>query len=313
MVSETRAPLRAGWRRVAPVVLLAALPWVWFAVRDVLGVVGDVIAIAIPVLAVSVAVLTLLVSWWWPRALVLGLSALLAGGVAVVGPWVPADRGAVAAPGVTIAGANVDNTLGPAAALRALPADVLVVAELPPGMDDELASTYPHRVDNDSGTPSVGVFSRYPLRVLEGSGPDLPGLRVQVDGPSGPFVLYALHIPRPWFTTEGGYQASVSEHFEFAERIAERVRAETQPTVVVGDLNSTDRGRDYRTLVRTLDDAMLADWGAPTSVGKWLPLLGRIDHVLVGEGWCGDDPRRTELPGSSHRAVLATVGPCAQP
>lgn len=309
MADRTEVPRRG--RHLVGTVLLAALPWLWFAARDHLGVVGDVIAIAVPMLVVAVAVLTVVAARWWPRALVLGLSTLLAGGVAVIGPWVPADRGAVAAPGVAVAGANVDNTLGPADALRNLGADVLVVAELPPGMNDELSSTYPYRVDNDSGTPSVGVFSRYPVRVLEGSGPDLPGLKVQVDGPSGPFVLYALHIPRPWFTTEGGYQASVSEHYEFAEKVAARARAETRPTVVVGDLNSTDRGRDYRTLVDVLDDAMLADWGSPTSVGQWLPLLGRIDHVLVSDGWCGDDPRRAELPGSSHRAVVATVGPCA--
>ncbi|MDN5748784.1 MAG: hypothetical protein L0H64_09780, partial [Pseudonocardia sp.] len=79
------------------------------------------------------------------------------------------------------------------------------------------------------------------------------------------------------------------------------------------DLNSTDRGRDYRTLTRDagLVDAMRDTVGLPTSVGKWRFLLARIDHVLLSPGWCGDDARRVPMPGSSHRAVTVTVGPCA--
>jgi hypothetical protein len=52
-------------------------------------------------------------------------------------------------------------------------------------------------------------------------------------------------------------------------------------------------------------------WAGPTSVGQWAPLLVRIDHVLVTQGWCGDDPARPPLTRSDHSAVAATVGPCA--
>lgn len=319
MVGQAEAPSvppRRRWRVVVPVVLLAALPWAWFAVRDAFGVVTDVIAIGIPVLVAGVVTGYALAALRRPMAWVLAVSTLLAGTVAVVGPWLPADRGAVGGTGVTVAGANTDYLLTPAPALRELPADVLVVAELHHGLGAELPDGYPHRITADRLDVRVGVFSRYPIRLLEDSGPDLPGMRLEVDGPDGPFVLYALHIPRPWITGEGdGYQTSVAGHYEFAATIAERVRAETLPTVVVGDLNSTDRGRDYRTLLRDghLTDAMRDTWGGPTSVRKWLPLLGRIDHVLVSAGWCGDDARRAELPGSSHRAVVATVGPCVAP
>jgi endonuclease/exonuclease/phosphatase family metal-dependent hydrolase len=83
--------------------------------------------------------------------------------------------------------------------------------------------------------------------------------------------------------------------------------------VVAGDLNSPDRAPDYRALVARggLIDAMRAEWAAPTSVGKWMPLLVRIDHVLVSAGWCGDGARRFPLPGSDHAGITVSIGPCA--
>jgi endonuclease/exonuclease/phosphatase (EEP) superfamily protein YafD len=81
--------------------------------------------------------------------------------------------------------------------------------------------------------------------------------------------------------------------------------------VVAGDLNSTDRARDYRLLDAGLVDAMRDGWAGPTSVTQWRAFLLRIDHLFVGRGWCGDGAHRVELPGSDHDAIVATVGPCA--
>ena len=94
-----------------------------------------------------------------------------------------------------------------------------------------------------------------------------------------------------------------------------RVAREPGAVVLVGDLNSTDRGRDYRLLVddTRLTDAMRDGWAGPTSVTRWRPLLLRIDHLMVGPGWCGDAARRFALPRSDHDGVTATVGPCAGP
>ncbi len=280
--------------------------------RDVPGPVVDLAAILLPLLAAAVAVTALGVAVvrrrWTP--LVLAVSTLLAGTAAVVGPWWPTDAGAVDG-GFVVAGANVDSSAGPVAAMRTVDADVWVVGEVSRAVEDEFGETYPHH-EGGGEAPHVAVFSRYPLRLLEAAGPDLPGQRYEVAGPDGPFVLYALHVPRPWVLggAGGDYQVDIDEHQRLAERIAEQVAAETLPAVVVGDLNSTDRGRDYRALTRGTVDAMAAGRGGPTSVGKWRLLLARIDHVLVTPGWCGDDPRRVPLPGSSHRLVTARVGPC---
>lgn len=214
---------------------------------------------------------------------------------------------------VTVAGANVTGRSATLPALRDVAADVLVVSEDIPRVDAALASTYPHHLST-TGAPAVGVYSRFPIRLLEPPGPDLPGVRVAVDAPS-PFVLYGLHVPRPWWTGRGAYQATAGEHHRLVAAVAAKLTREPGPVVVAGDLNSTDRARDYRLLVDGvgLTDAMRDGWTGPTSVTKWRPFLLRIDHVLVGPGWCGDAARRFALPQSDHDGITATVGPCSDP
>lgn len=277
----------------------------------------DVLAILLPLVVLAVAGLCLLVALrrdGRARGLAVAVSVLLAGAVAVLGPWLPADAGEVAGTGVVVAGANVDGRARPGESLRGVDADVWVVGELSAEVDDLLGEVYPHR-DGGGVSPHVRVYSRHPLRRTADPGPDLPGQRYEVAGPDGPFVLYALHVPRPWLVgeTATSYQVTVGEHQRIAERVAAQVAAETLPTVVVGDLNSTDRGRDLRALTAVTVDAMRDTVGGPTSVGKWRLLLARIDHVLVSPGWCGDDARRVEMVGSAHRIVTARVGPCAYP
>jgi endonuclease/exonuclease/phosphatase (EEP) superfamily protein YafD len=315
--TSVRAAVVARLARVAylaPVALSAALPWAWFAVRDAIGPVTDVLAIALPAVVVLVAAAAVVgaVRRGRPRWLVPAASVLALGGAAVLGPWLPEDTGPVA-PGraVTVVGANVMGTPEAADELLALQADVLVVSEATDDLAPALVPAYPYR-ERAVGGPEVAVYSRLPLRLLETQAPDLPGLRLEVAGPAGPFVLYALHVPRPWFTTVGAYQATVTEHHGIMRALAGRVSGEALPVVVTGDLNTPDRGRDYREVLRDggLVDAMRDGWGGYTSTGQWAPLLLRIDHVLVSTGWCGDAPRRVPLPGSDHRAVAASVGPC---
>ena len=294
-------------RRVAALVL-AVLPWSWFLFRDPLGVVGDVMAILLPAL-VAVAFLTGLVAAARSRLWVVPAASVLAFGlVAVTGPWLPADAGAVRpGAGVRVVAANVRALATSADELTG--AQVLVVSEYPPDLGPLLASRYPYRLDEPGG-PGVAVFSTLPIHLLDGPDPGLPGLRVQVDGPRGPFVLYALHVPRPWLTDRGSYQATVAEHHAIVDAVAARVAAETRPVVVAGDLNSPDRGRDYRHLTATMVDATRDGAVTFTSTGQWTALLLRIDHILVTPGWCGDAAGQIGLPGSDHRGVTATVGPC---
>jgi endonuclease/exonuclease/phosphatase (EEP) superfamily protein YafD len=290
-----------------------AAPWSWFLLRDSFGGVSLGVAVLLPVLVV-VAVVAL-VALVRPRRAGLGVagSVMLAGAVAIVAPWTPLDAGPVA-PGraVTLASANVGYQAEPAGALLAVNADVLVIAEMTPDLEPTLAARYPYHVDDLRAAPGVAVYSRLPLG--EPQLDDLAGLRVEVTAAGGPFVLYALHVPRPWITAgPPDYQVTPDEHLRIVERLGDRVASERRPVVVAGDLNSVDRAPDYRALVARggLVDAMRAGWAAPTSVGKWQPLLVRIDHVLVSAGWCGDGPRRFYLPGSDHAGITASIGRCA--
>ncbi|GLZ43943.1 hypothetical protein Acsp06_01280 [Actinomycetospora sp. NBRC 106375] len=292
----------------ALVAVLGALPWAWFPLRDELGLAGDVVAIVLPVLAVIAAIAA--VALLGRRGVVVAVSALLAGTVAVVAPWTPADAGPVRpGAGVTVASANVTAMPSTVPALRASHADVLAVVENAPAIDAAVAAGYPFHLFAP-GSPSVGVYSRFPLRLLQAPGPGFPGMRVAVAAPV-PFVLYAMHVPKPWWTGSGGYWTTPAEHHRLVEDLAARAAREPGPVVVAGDLNSTDRARDYRLLVGSgLTDAMRAEGTGPTSVTMWRALLLRIDHLLVGPGWCGDAPRQFTLPDSDHDGITATVGPC---
>jgi endonuclease/exonuclease/phosphatase (EEP) superfamily protein YafD len=299
----------------ARILLLAALPWAWFPLRDLLGTVGDSVAIVLPVLVGLVAAAALVIGR--RRGVLPAASALLAGTVAVVAPWAPADAGTAAGTSaVTVASANVTSMPGTLPALRGVSADVLVVVENDQCVDAGLALAYPHHLfaTGRADVPSVGLYSRFPIRLLQPPGPGLPGVRVAVDAPS-PFVLYGLHVPRPWWTGRGDDQDTPAEHHQLVAAVAARVAREPGPVVVAGDLNSTDRGRDYRLLIddTELVDAMRDGWAGPTSVTKWRAFLLRIDHLLVGPGWCGDAPRRFALAGSDHDGITATIGPCAGP
>lgn len=298
--------------RVLLALAVAAAPWSWFLLRDALGPVGDVIAILAPILVAAIVV-ALLVQvlrrrerrWLIPAV----VSMLLWGTVVVLAPWTPQPTGPVAAgQAVRIAAANVTGLETTAQALLDTSADVLVVSENKPGLDERLAAGYRYHLYGDEQTSGVGVYSRFPLRSLDAAG--LDGQRVAVAAPT-PFVLYAMHVPRPWID-DNGYQASVPEHHSDVVELARRAAAEPGPVVVAGDLNTTDRSRDYRLLTGGLVDVMRETWAGRTSVTTWRLLLLRIDHVLVGHGWCGDAPARFALPGSDHQGISVTVGPCVR-
>jgi hypothetical protein len=303
------SPQRRGL--IAPAAALV-LPWLWFPLRDLLGPVGDVVAILWPVLVVLVvAVLVWRRRWAYVPGIV---SVLVVGVLVVLAPWRPQPTGPVDPAGaVRIAAGNITGYAGDPAALLADPADVTVISENAAPVDARFRAAYPYAVgggdqDQNDGTDGVGVYSRYPLRLLESAGPDLPGLRVRVEAPV-PFTLYALHVPRPWIT-DRGYEVTPMEHHRIVEALAAQVAGETGPVVLTGDLNTSDRTRDYRVLTGVLTDAVRDTWQGPTQVTSWRLLLLRIDHVLVGPGWCGDDPLHVPMPGSDHQAVTATVGPC---
>ena len=320
------APSRTG--RYAGIVVAGLLPWAWFLLRDRLGVVTDVLAILLPILALVVALLALLVGVLARRrrpvfavAVSFAVSTLLVGIVATVGPWVPHGSGTVdPSRGIRFAAANIGaGELEGADDLIAQKADVLVISEIGQPLTERLSEAYPEHVAYWNG-PAVGVFSRWPMTVLEQPGPDLPGYMLRVHAPSGDFDLLAVHVPKAWYKSGGSsyntpadtipYETTVANHHRLIEQIALRAARDDHPVVISGDLNTTDRGRDYRVLADPLKDAMLNGWGRPSQIGRWAALFVRIDHLFVKPGWCSDDTGWFQVPKSDHHGLVATIGPC---
>lgn len=310
-------------RRYGGVAVAALLPWAWFLLRDRLGVVTDVLAIGLPMLTLVTALIAGLLGRRHKAAIVFAVSTLLVGIVATVLPWIPDGAGTVGRTrAVRIAAANIGSgELEGADSLLALHADVLVVSEIGSPLTARLSESYPVHVADLNG-PAVGIFSRWPLTVVERPGPNLPGFVVRVQAPTGEFDLIAAHVPRPWWTSGGAtyqsppddgasYQTTVAEHHRLMEQLAARAERDDHPVVVTGDLNTTDRGRDYRVLGKHLDDAMLDTWGRPSEIGNWTAFLVRIDHMFVKPGWCADDAGWYRIPVSDHRGIISTVGPCS--
>lgn len=313
---------RRGRPGAGRAVLLSAtaLPWAWFAVRDAHPL-TEWVAILLPLLGAGAAVTAGLVAvavrrhaLWAVTASLLALTA-----VATVAPWAPRPTAAPAT-GLRLATANVlgDNDQPEAVAedLLALDADVLVVSEMSPLLDElaeRLDEVYPHRYRAKGD--DVAVWSAYPV-----AGTDLPtgsaltaarGGRAVVDAPSGAFALYATHLYRPSRDAFGN-EVTVEQQRRLVRELDRLVRADPLPAVLAGDLNVADRSSAYRTLARDRVDAARAGWTGPTSLKtRNRPLLLRIDHLLLPRDWCATGARRTALSGSDHLAVSADVGPCS--
>lgn len=277
------------------------------------------VAVLLPVLGLlGAVVLLVLLAVTRQRLLLAGVASwVLFTAVAVSLPWLPSSTGTPRG-AVTVAVANVltDNAEPAAAAadILAIDAEVVVVPEDNPEVHRHLVDEFPHVYGDTDERVWVGVYSRVPSVELPSDDQRVRGVRhtrVRIDGPQ-PFVLWALHLPRPWFTTNGAAQMRPRGHARTVDDVLEVIDAEDLPVVVAGDLNLTDRGRGYRRMTSDLDDAMRSLEGGRTSLKPlFRPLLLRIDHILEPPDWCADEARRFRISGSDHRGVAARIGPCA--
>lgn len=289
---------------------LAGAPWLWFVVRD-LHPWLDFLAILWPVLGVAVVlVLAMLALRTGGLGWLAVASWMVVLGLVVVLPWRPLGGRAVSQ-ATTVVFANVlggaDRIEALTTALGARNADILVVAEVAPELHRELKRLY----GNGAFRYDVGVYSRFPVGRAGRAPGDQRGMRTVIDAPGGPIVLYAEHVQKPGFRTsivESGFRT----HRRTIDTIADAAAAERLPVILAGDLNLVERSSGYRRLTDVLDDAMRAGWTRPSTI-RWItwPLLARIDHIMIDSSWCSVRSSVFAIPGSDHRGVEATVGPCA--
>jgi endonuclease/exonuclease/phosphatase family metal-dependent hydrolase len=200
------------------------------------------------------------------------------------------------------------------AAATAARVDVLVLEEVTPG---ELATMnraglselLPHHAGS-AAPDDVGtmVFSRDRL----GHAGPLPAVarswQVTVQAPDGPVLLFAVHghtpnDPAAWHRTLDTIDAlAVEEH----------------PGLVVGDFDATLDQRPMRRLAtdgfRSVTELANEGWqptwpsnGLFHVFGLPLPMLVQIDHVLVGSRMAAMSSHTVAIPGTDHRALVATV------
>lgn len=306
-----------GERRWRGAAAAALAPWAWFAVRD-LGWALDLVADGLPVLAglaaaglgVSAAVRRR------PLLVVAVVSWLLAGSVAVAGPWRPQPipppvRGwRIVMANVNSENDTVDRAVADAVAQAG---DLVLLLEAgpdvpppPPGYSVVALPGYSNQL----------VLSRFPARLLDR--PDnwprrLRAHRLEVDAPTGRLVVYLAHLVRPRFGPREvlGLRRRVTVQRREREALLGSARRESAPVVLVGDFNSSDRARGYRSITGPFRDAMRSGWVGPTYAAlPWRPFLLRIDHVFVPRDWCSAEPERFGVHGSDHRGVAVNVGPC---
>jgi endonuclease/exonuclease/phosphatase family metal-dependent hydrolase len=308
-------PVSRGSRtgRVLLAVPLIAWPWLWFVVRDAGGAV-DTIAVGLPLIGVvSVlfgAVISGVARRIWP--LIGGVAIFAVCAVAVIAPRLPRP---VARPDPTIrlVVANVwdENPIPEAVpdSMLARSADVVVAVEMPDNAFYEAMSSSAASKGLDSSWEQgrQAVWSRFPISALGERGlPESRVLRVSVDVPGAPFVLYVVHGLNPFRET------SFADQLAFTDALLAAIDTETRPVVVAGDLNTSDRVLSYRELDAALTDAMRArSTGATTYLGGWWPaLMLRIDHVFVTRSWCAAEAGTFTPAGSDHLGVEVSVGPC---
>jgi endonuclease/exonuclease/phosphatase (EEP) superfamily protein YafD len=258
-------------------------------------------------------------------AAVLRAKALLAAAVVLiglhvwwVGPdvrwWPRADTATPTAEPFVVASANIyvqnRSDEEATATLAEIDADVLAVVELTPQarsvLDGEgLVDRYPHHIeDPQRGGFGSAIYSKFPI--LDSEVLDLQGAtmsRASIDAPGGPVTVVAVHTLQP-LNGLGPIRGQLELLGDVAERSGE-------PVIFAGDFNATRQHAAFRGLLeRGLHDAHLERGrGLATSwpVNRRVPPFALIDHIVMSPELATLDVRELDVPGSDHRAVVATL------
>jgi endonuclease/exonuclease/phosphatase (EEP) superfamily protein YafD len=209
--------------------------------------------------------------------------------------------------------------------------DLICLQELNPRLARDLvarwAREYPYYALLPEESPTgLGVFSRHPLQ----DGGEIPdpawkhgAQAVAVDFAEESVLVLNVHAVSPtWPSLSPGWPLAFERGFQLRENQVhlwlDRILQHEGPTVVAGDLNSTDQNVTYRLLAVQLSDAhRQAGWGlghtAPASPrgldGIASPSrLFRIDFVWYSDHWRAQETHVGEWDGrSDHLPVFANL------
>jgi hypothetical protein len=291
------------------VVFAAAVPWLWFLVRD-LGPVAQLVALALPAIVVA-ALVGLIISAFDDRklsSLLVAVSVLAFGWVTIVEPRsaMPASPPLYA---TQIASISLDgSTLDASAVVASLAkqhADVAVVVEPSKKARGVLlrADRYPYTLTSGRFVVlSTTPVARLPLP--EGLPEDLI-LRLQVARPNGSFIMYAVR------TGTSPLDAAQNDPVGI-DRLRDAARDEHLPVVLAGNFGISDRSSDYRTLADSFRDAMRSGTRAASTAATfpWTFLYLRTEFVLTSPDWCATAGATFDVQGAATVGLASAVGAC---
>ncbi|WP_422741884.1 endonuclease/exonuclease/phosphatase family protein [Mycobacterium sp. WMMD1722] len=199
-------------------------------------------------------------------------------------------------------------------------ADVVAVSELTPEEVGHFAraglqESFPYSVLGaapDAG--GIGLFSRYPLITGTATGTarvTAAAAEVAVPGVSQNPVVASVHVISP---LAGGTDAFTKwrESITATKSYIVQLAAAADPGAVIvgGDFNSTPDMWQFRDLLTNGYRDAVQQTGSGFSptfpVHDWVPPLITIDHVLTRNA-SASSIKTVTIPGSDHRALLATI------
>lgn len=191
--------------------------------------------------------------------------------------------------------------------------DILVLLEVDAAwmegiriLDERFAERYVRAQDNRYG---MALYSRFPvvaggMRSLLRD--DLPSAKIRVRLPSQhEITVYALHPPPP---APGEAPTSIGRDAEMA-LIAEEVRADSGPAIVIGDLNDvawSHGTRLFQRLSATADPRVGRGVFSTFHAGHWW-MRWPLDHIFVTSAFSVVDLRVCESVGSDHFPVCCDL------
>ena len=307
------------------VVRLLPVPWLAWAVVRTFGLEGGTRLVPLvtftPYMGVS-SLLPLVVALVLRRWRVAGVALLVcsAFAVALLPRALPGPQPGVDGPRIRVMTANLYEGAGDARAVvrlvRERRVDVLALEELPP---EELARLdaaglkrlLPYRnPDARPGAGGSGLFSRFPIErrkpynSIDRNGE--PRALIRVPG-ARPIDLQVIHPPPPIHGWTPIWRHMLSE----LPRPDRGDDAELR--MLAGDFNATLDHARLRALLGGDDgyvdaaDATGKGYDTTWPADRRFPPEITIDHVLIDPRMRADDLDVEVVPGSDHRAVIATV------
>lgn len=198
-------------------------------------------------------------------------------------------------------------------------ADIITMSELTAEAaarfrEGGLRRTFPYSIlVPRPGAGGMGLWSRYPLTALAPSkyGNNFIAARVRVPGVRDDPVVASVHLMSPLAGGANTFAqwnhritAAKAEFADYAET------AGPAAVIIAGDFNATPDMRQFRDLLdvgyRDAVNQTGAGFSPTYSPHPAIPPLITIDHVLTRNS-VAQSIRTVDIPGTDHRALLATV------